>query len=45
MEGLMKNSKTVRERLVGKPLIGFKTAAPCAPRAMVGQVVEVKRAS
>ncbi len=40
----MKNSKTVRERLVGKPLIGFDTRAPRTPRAMAGGV-EVKPAS
>jgi hypothetical protein len=46
MEGLMKNPKTsARERLAGKPLIGFNTRAPRAPSAMVGQVVEVKPAS
>ena len=39
----MKNSKTVRERLVGKPLIGFNTRTPRMPSAMVGNG-EVKSA-
>jgi len=41
----MKHSKTVRERLVGKPLIGFNTQAPRMPSAMVGGPSEVKPSS
>ncbi|HZC17020.1 MAG TPA: hypothetical protein VE309_09680 [Caulobacteraceae bacterium] len=39
----MKNSKTsIRDRLAGKPLIGFNTQAPRLPAAMVGQTGEIK---
>ena len=37
VEGPMKNPTTsVRDRLAGKPLIGFNTKAPRLPAAMVG---------
>jgi hypothetical protein len=37
VEGPMNNPKTpVRDRLAGKPLIGFNTKAPRLPAAMVG---------
>jgi hypothetical protein len=36
-EAAMKTQKTsVKDRLVGKPLIGFDTRAPRLPAAMVG---------
>ena len=39
----MKNPKaTVRERLVGKPLIGFNTRSPRVPGAMVGLTFEIR---
>jgi hypothetical protein len=43
MEGLMKTQKTSsRDRLAGKPLIGFKTPVRRAPNAMVGTAVETR---
>jgi len=45
MEGLMKTQKiSSRDRLAGKPLIGFKTPVRRAPSAMVGVTAEVKPA-
>ena len=42
----MKTLKTSsRDRLAGKPLIGFKTPVPRAPSAMVGTAFEVKPAA
>jgi hypothetical protein len=44
----MKNPKvSVRQRLAGKPLIGFDSRGevPRSPRAMVGFVAEIKPAT